>query len=143
MRKEKDEPMSGRPRHRVAHPSRNQRIKACCPFVAARCARLPLHGEEPPPLMSRRKAVAKVAAAPPLVTFMPDQVGTTHSWVKYGASGWFCVVCRKAALSSTAAHGLARTRCCTSFLSSASVNVCGLLVMVLIMLPVAFFASTN
>ena len=103
-------------------------LKRAARFLAARLARFPLHREEPPPLSSRRKAVAKVVAAPPLVTLMPDQVETTHSLVKYGAAGWVCIVCRKSAWSVAAAHKFARTQCGfnifgESVSASADVNV--------------------
>ena len=90
-------------------------IKRAARFLAARFARLPLHREEPPPFSSRRKAVAKVAVAPPLVTLMPDQVESKHSLVRYGLSGWVCVVCRKSAKSDAAGHKLARSSCTSIF----------------------------
>ena len=63
----------------------------------------------------QRKAAAKVAAASPLVTLMPDQVESTHSLVRYGVSGLVCVVCRKTANSVAAAHKLAWSLCCPIF----------------------------
>ena len=90
-------------------------IKRAARFLAARFARFPLHREEPPPISSRRKAVARVAAALPLVTLTPDQVESEHSLVRYGVSGWVCVVCRKTANSVAAAHKLARSSCCSIF----------------------------